>query len=59
MGLPHARMQKRYEVFLYKDRKSVLGYYANCADPVQTPQNPASDQGIQCLVTRISMQNAM
>ena len=55
MGLPHARMQKRYEAFLYKDRISVLGYYAKCADPVHV----ASDQGIHCLVTGISMQNAL
>ena len=37
---------------------TVLGYYANSADPVQTPPNAASDQGLHCLFTDISMQYA-
>ena len=32
---------------------------ANIADPVQTPQNAASDQGLHCLLTDISMQNTI
>ena len=31
------------------------GYYENSADPVQTPPNAASDQGLHCLLTEISM----
>ena len=33
--------------------------YANGADPVQMPQNAASDQGLHCLLTEISMQNTI
>ena len=31
------------------------GYYANSADPVQIPQNVASDQGLHYLLTEISL----
>ena len=36
-----------------------MGTYANSADPVQTPQYAASDQGLRCLLTRVSMQNTV
>ena len=39
------------------DRIPVSGYYANSVDPVLMPQNAASDQGQQCLLTGISIQN--
>ena len=32
-----------------------MGTYAESADPVQTPQNVASDQGQYCLLTGISL----
>ena len=32
---------------------------ANSADPVQKQQNTAFDQGLHCLLTRISVQNKM
>ena len=35
---------------------TLLGYYANSADPVQTPPNAASDQYLHCLLTEISME---
>ena len=38
-------------------RKIVFGTYANSADPDQTPQNAAPDQGLHCLLTGISIQN--
>ena len=31
--------------------------YANIADPDQMPQNTASDQGLHCLLTGISIEN--
>ena len=34
----------------------ILGSYANSADPVQMPQNAASELGLHCLLTGISMQ---
>ena len=34
-------------------------YYANSADPFQTPQNAASEQGQHGLLTGISMQNTI
>ena len=34
-----------------------MGTFANRADPVQTSQNAASDYGLYCLITGISMQN--
>ena len=37
--------------------KTRLGTHANSTDPVQTPQNVASDQGLYCLLTGISMQD--
>ena len=37
----------------------VLEYCANCADPVQTPQTAASDQGLHCLLTAISIENTV
>ena len=43
----------------FSDRISVSVAYANSADLVQTPQNAASDQGLHCLVTGISMQNTV
>ena len=36
----------------------VLGHYTNSADPVQMPQNAASDQDQHCLLTGISTENA-
>ena len=33
------------------DRIPILGTYANSADPVQMPQDTASDQGLLCLLT--------
>ena len=41
------------------DQIPVLGYFANSADPVQTPPYAASDQGLHCLLTEISMENAV
>ena len=37
----------------------VLGFYANSADPVQTPPNAASELGLHCLLTEISIENAV
>ena len=37
----------------------ILGTYANSADPVQMPQNVASELGLHCLLTGISMQNTV
>ena len=37
----------------------VFGYYADSADPVQSQQNVASDQGLHCLLTGISMLNTV
>ena len=34
----------------------VLGTYSNSADPDQMPQYAASDQGLHCLLTGISVQ---
>ena len=36
-----------------------LRYYVNSADPVQTPQNAASELGQHCLLTEISMENTV
>ena len=37
-----------------------LGYYTNSADPVQMPPYlAASDQDLHCLLTEISMENAV
>ena len=33
--------------------------YAYSADPLQTPQNAASDQGLHCLFSGISLQNTV
>ena len=35
------------------------GHNANCADPVQMPHIAASDQGLHCLLTGISMQDTI
>ena len=43
----------------FLDRISILKYYANSADPVQTPRNAASDQGLHYLLTGMSMQNTV
>ena len=40
------------------DQIALLRYFANSAGPVQTPQNAASDQGLHCLHTEMSMENA-
>ena len=40
-------------------RDTHLGYYANSADPIQMPPNAASDQGLHCLQTEISMENTV
>ena len=50
--------QKKDAIKITTDQISVLGYYANSADPGQTPPNAASDQGLHCLFTRISLENA-
>ena len=36
-----------------------LGYNTNSADPVQMPQNAASDEGLLCLLLGICMLNTM
>ena len=36
-----------------------MGYDANSADPVQMPQNAASDQDLHCLLTEISVKSAV
>ena len=36
-----------------------MRYYANSADPVQRPQNVASELGLHCSFTRISVQNTV
>ena len=36
-----------------------MGAYANREEPVKTPQNVASDQGLHCLRTEISMQDTV
>ena len=46
-----------YQPFL--DGIPVLGYYANSADLVQTPQNAACDQGLHCLLSFFSMENTL
>ena len=35
----------------------MLGNHGNSLDPVQKPRNAASDRGLHCLRTDISMQN--
>ena len=42
----------------FSDQISVLGYNENSADPVKMPQHAASDHGLHCLLTEISMENA-
>ena len=46
-----------YKPFL--DQIPIWGYYANSADPVQMLQNAASHQDLHCLLTEISMENAV
>ena len=41
----------------FLDQTPLLGYFANSADPVQMPQNVASDKGLHSLLKGISMQN--
>ena len=41
----------------FLDQITHLQYNLNSADPVQMPQDAASDQGPHCLLTGISMQN--
>ena len=36
-----------------------FGVYANSADPVQLPQNVASDQGLYCLLPEICIENTV
>ena len=43
----------------FLDGIPVLRYYANSADPVQTPQNAASDQCQYHLLKGISIQNTI
>ena len=54
-------LQQKHNIHILtlSDRIPVLGYYAHSADPVLMPQNMASDQGLHCLLTAISMQNTM
>ena len=40
-------------------RSSLDGTLANSGDPDQTPQNTASDQDLDCLLTGISIKNKM
>ena len=35
----------------------LIGLYAKSADPAETPQHAASDQGLHCLLTGSFMQN--
>ena len=44
-----------YCLFFSSDRKAVLRYYANSAEPDQTPHIAASDQGLHSLLNGISM----
>ena len=37
--------------------KSVKGSLANSADPDQMPHNVASDHGLHCLLTEVSIKN--
>ena len=50
-----------YSMFLSTSQKynPFLGTYVNIADPVQKPQNTASDQGLYCLLAGIPMQNTV
>ena len=38
---------------------SVLGYYGNSGDLIRTPQHAASDQGLYCFLTELSMKNTV
>ena len=38
---------------------TVLGYYANSGNPVQTPLNEASYQGLHYLLVEISKENTL
>ena len=49
-------VQSKFLLNVFLDRILVLGYYANSADPVRTPQNAASDQGHHYLLAGISME---
>ena len=40
----------------FSDQIPIMGTHANSANPVQMPQNLASDQDLPCLLTEISMQ---
>ena len=43
----------------FSDQEPVFGYYANSVDLDQMPPNVVSDHGLHCLLTDISMQNAI
>ena len=47
---------KRYT---FLNQTPVFGYYANSTDPVQTPLYAASDQGLYCFLTDMTMENAV
>ena len=36
-----------------------FGYYASSAEPVQMPPSGASDRGLHCLISEITMENAV
>ena len=42
----------------FQTRNPISGYYENSADPVQMPQNVASDQSLHCLLIEISMESS-
>ena len=44
---------------LFRPEYTHFGYFPNSADSVQMPPNAASDQGLHCLLTEISMENAV
>ena len=55
LGTVNNRLQGRS----FRDQLPLLVYHANSADPDQTPQKAASDQGQRYLLTGISTQNTI
>ena len=49
-----AFQSKKFSLILFRP-VSVLGYYSNSADLVQTLQNATSDQGLHCLLREITI----
>ena len=50
-------MSERRVILTHISLVSLFGTKANSADPDQTPQNAASDQGLHCLLAGISIRN--